>query len=111
MAINSTQLTTTGDTAVYTSLGTNAVLTVFVCNTGTPDNTDESVNLAYVNINLVPSGGASSVANTIVTNLAVPAGETIMFSDEKIVLEDGDMIKATASVANLLSVTVSSLLV
>jgi hypothetical protein len=119
--IYSTQLTTTGDTLVYTSTTTgadigpgvsgqtNAVTCIIVCNTGTPDNANETVNSSLLTLNLVVSGGVSSNTNTIVKNLIVPAGETVFFSDERIVLSPGDKIRATASVANLLSITVSSL--
>ncbi len=119
--IYSTRLTTTGDTLVYTSsttgaaIGggvtgqTNAVTSIIVCNTGTPNLTDETINSANLTINLVAAGGVSNDTNTIVKNLTVPAGETVFFSDERIVLSPGDQIRATASSANLLSITVSSL--
>jgi hypothetical protein len=123
--IYSTQLTTTGNTLVFTSSTTgapvgggvtgqsNAITNIIVCNTGTPNLTDENVNSANLTINLINSlgvgGSDSSVTNTIVKNLVVPAGETVFFSDERIVLNAGDQIKATASTANLLSITVSSL--
>jgi hypothetical protein len=119
--IYSTRLTTTGDTLVYTSTTTgaaigpgvtgqtNAVTSIIVCNTGTPNLTDETVNSANLTLNLVVSGGVSTDTNTIVKNLTVPAGETVFFSDERIVLSSGDQIRATASAANLLSITVSSL--
>lgn len=119
--IYSTQLTTTGDELVYTSsttgaaIGggvtgqTNAITTIIVCNTGAPSLTDETVNSSTLTLNLVISGGVSSAVNTIVKNLIVPAGETIFFSDEKIILSPGDQIRATAGTANLLSITVSSL--
>jgi hypothetical protein len=65
-------------------------------------------------LNLVAAGGISSDTNTIVKNLIVPAGETVFFSDERIVLKGSvaygtDQIRATASVGNLLSITVSAL--
>jgi len=119
--IYSTRLTTTGDTLVYTSsttgaaIGggvtgqTNAVTSIIICNTGTPNLTDETVNSSNLTLNLVLSGSVSSDTNTIVKNLIVPAGETVFFSDERIVLNPGDQIRATASSSNLLSVTVSSL--
>lgn len=119
--IYSTQLTTTGDELVYTSsttgaaIGggvtgqTNAITTIIVCNTGAPSLTDETVNSSTLTLNLVVSGGVSSAVNTIVKNLIVPAGETIFFSDEKIILSPGDQIRATAGTSNLLSITVSSL--
>ena len=124
--IYSTRLTTSGDTLVFTSTSTgapvggavvaqdNAITNIIVCNTGTPNLTDETVNSCTLTLNLVPAGGVSSDTNTIVKNLIVPAGETVFFSDERIVLrgETGygnDQIRATSSVGNLLSITVSAL--
>ena len=124
--IYSTRLTTSGDTLVFTSTSTgapvggavvaqdNAITNIIVCNTSTPNLTDETVNSCTLTLNLVPAGGVSSDTNTIVKNLIVPAGETVFFSDERIVLrgETGygtDQIRATSSVGNLLSITVSAL--
>ena len=121
--IYSTRLTTTSDTRVYTSTNTgdpigsgvtgqeNAVVSIIVCNTGTPDLANETVNSCTLTVNLVKSGNVSTDTNTIVKNLIVPAGETVFFSDEKVILSAGDEIRATASTGNLLSITVSSLAV
>jgi len=124
--IYSTRLTTSGDTLVFTSTSTgapvgagvtaqdNAITNIIVCNTGTPDLTDETVNSCTLTLNLVAAGAVSSATNTIVKNLIVPAGETVFFSDERIVLKGAsgygtDSIRATASTSNLLSITVSAL--
>lgn len=119
--IKSTQLTTTGSTEVFraTSTGDNtgtpktmAITNIMVCNTGTPSNTDETVNSCTLTLNLLVNSAPNNVAttaNTIVKNLTIPAGETVFFSDEKIILDGNNKINATASVANLLSITVSSL--
>jgi hypothetical protein len=117
--IKSTHLTTTGDTEVFrsTSTGDNtgtvqdmAVVCIIVCNTGAPDPLliDETINQSTLTLNLSTTG-TSSTTNTIVKNLMVPAGETVFFSDEKIILAGDNQIRATASAANLLSITVSAL--
>ena len=122
MAINQARLSTTGATTVYTSSGINAIVTIAVCNTGTPDASDESVDSCTLDVYLVSSGDAPDTpgksgapgtysGNQIVSQLIVPAGETIFFSDEKIVLDNGDYLVAQASASNLLSVTVSTLTV
>ena len=122
MAINQARLSTTGETTVYTSTGVNAIVTMAVCNTGTPNAGDETVNSATLDLFLVASGDSPDTVgkvgapgtytgNQIVSKLIVPAGETIFFSDEKIVLENGDRVIAVASSSNLLSVTVSTLTV
>ena len=122
--IYSTRLATSSDQAVYTSTTTgepisgpvvgqvNAITTMIICNTGEPDLTDETVNSATITINLCkydPLGTTSTTTNRIISKLIVPAGETVFLSEERIVLDSGDQIRATASVGNLLSITVSAL--
>ena len=88
---------------------TNAVTTIAFCNTATPDVTDETVNAVNVNVYLVRSGKTATAGNLIVSNLTVPAGETVFFSEERIVLNSGDEIWVGTSSASKLSVTVSAL--
>lgn len=126
--IYSTLLTSTGPTVAYASSTTgaevgsvsagppavpagqvNAVTTIALCNVGAPNLTDETVNSANVDIQLVPYNIAPDTKHYIVKNLTVPAGETIFFSDERIILSAGDKIVVTASAANLIAVTVSSM--
>jgi hypothetical protein len=131
--IYSTRITNaTTDTIVYTSSTTGAavaglvesvdtaITNIILCNTGTPDPTDENVNTASVTIYLLNADVSltPSVSNTIVSNLIVPAGETIFFSDERIVLRGtsidargSDKVVVRASAANLITVTVSALIV
>lgn len=109
--ITSTQLTTSGDTLIYQSSGSNAITTVIICNTGLPDLSDETVNSASITINLTSASpnNVSTPANTIIKDLIIPAGETVFLSEERVVLDNGNQVRATASVEDLLSITVSSL--
>jgi hypothetical protein len=119
--ITSEQLTTTSVTKVFTSSTTGAaigggvsaqdraVTNIILCNTGAVTITDEAANRTEVDIYLVKSGQTPVVGNQIVSSLAVPAGETIFFSDERIILDGGDEIHVKADDANLITVTVSSL--
>lgn len=89
-----------------------AITTIVLCNVGAPNITDESVNSVNVNIYLVVDGASPDTANgsnLIVSNLTVPAGETVFFSDEKIVLSGGDSVHIGTSSANLIAATVSSI--
>lgn len=114
--------TATTPTTVYVSSGSNAVTTIALCNTGTPDLTDETVNSIDVNIYLVAPNGTYADNRTvnagslIVSKLTVPAGETVFLSEERIVLSDTDYVAVgyspstgAATVSNLLTVTVSTL--
>ena len=72
-----------------------AITTIILCNTGTPDSTDETVNAVNVNIHLVKSTGtvtSPKTTNLVVSNLTIPAGETFFFSEERIVLDGNDSI-------------------
>jgi len=111
MAITSTRLTTTGDQVLYTSSGINAVTLIIICNTGLPDPNNEAVNSTSIQLNLVTAGSISTDTNTIVKELRIPAGETVFFSEERVVLENGDTVRARATDPNLLSITVSTIAV
>lgn len=104
-ALNSNSLTGTPYT-VYASTSTGlvggtgqkrAITTMILCNTGTPDENDETVNSATVNIYMVPSGSGVSAKNLVVSNLVIPAGETVFFSEERIILDENDTIRMTST--------------
>jgi hypothetical protein len=109
MAITSTQLTGTGLTTVYTSSSNNAITTMIICNTGAVNLTDETVNACSLTLHLVAASSSATTVNKVISNLNVPAGETVFFSDERIVLGNNDTVVAQASVGNLLSITISTL--
>lgn len=93
---------------------TSAITAIILCNTLTPSLTDETINDINVNIYLVPvaAGGIVTSQHMIVNNLNVPAGETIFFSDERIILDSGDEIRVGADSATPgITVTVSAIAV
>lgn len=90
---------------------TNAVTTIAFCNTAAPNSTDETINAVNLNIYVVRNGKTATAGNLIVSNLTVPAGETVFFSEERIVLDSGDEIWVGTSASGRLSVTVSTLAV
>ncbi len=89
----------------------NAITTIALCNTGAgdPDLTDETVDQVIVSIFLVKATKAYGPGNRIVSNLIIPAGETVFFNDERIILDESDEIWVGSSAPSLLAVTVSSL--
>lgn len=89
----------------------SAITTIMLCNTAAITLTDETSNSVSVNVYLVKSGQSYSTTNQVVSNLIVPAGETVFFSEERIVLDANDEIWVGTSTASVLAVTVSSLLV
>jgi hypothetical protein len=110
MAITSTQLATGGFLyTVYTSSGNNAITTMIICNTGAVNLTDETVNACNLTLHLVAASSSATDVNKVISNLNIPAGETVFFSDERIVLGNNDTIQAVADQPSLLSITVSTL--
>jgi hypothetical protein len=98
--IQSTLLLSAYDTTIYSSTNTNAITTMVFCNTATPDPADESVRAVSLEVHLIKSGKAKFASNTIIKNLNIPAGETLFFDTERVVLDNGDSILATATGTN-----------
>ena len=111
MAITNKQITTTNE-SVYVSSGNNAITTVIVCNTAIFEPSAPTNGQTNLYLYAVPAG-VSPVTSTqlIVNGLPIPAGETVTFDQEKMVLANGDALYAKSeggSPANLV-ITVSTL--
>jgi hypothetical protein len=106
-----TSSTTGGPIAGAVTGRENAVTTIALCNTAAPDPADETTNSVTVNIYVVRSGLSYAAGNLVVSNLVIPAGETVFFSEERVVLASGDTIWVGTSSAARLAVTVSVLAV
>jgi hypothetical protein len=89
----------------------NAVTTIALCNTAAPDPADETTNSVTVSIYVVRSGLSYGAGNLVVSSLVVPAGETVFFSEERMVLASGDQLWVGTSAAARLAITVSVLAV
>ena len=108
MAIQSTAIGTS-NTTLYTSAGNTAVTCIWVCNTATYDPLNPTTGLTYLDLHFVKTGDGITTTNLIVNQLPVPAGETVTFDTEKIILDNGDrVISSSAAPANLVA-TVSTL--
>ncbi len=106
--------TTTGAPIGGAVIGqTNAITCIALCNIAAPSSSDETTNAVNVNIYFAKSGvgaqNSGSNCNLVVSNLTVPAGETVFFNEERIILDSGDEIYIGTNAANRLCVTVSSL--
>lgn len=95
--IQSTLLLAGFDQTIYTSANTNAITTMVFCNTATPDASDESVRAVSLEVHLVKATKTKNFSNTIIKNLVIPAGETLFFDTERVVLDNGDSMIATTS--------------
>lgn len=115
MAIQSTQISST-NTTIFQAEGNKMIATIIFCNTSVADPYNEDNNVAYLDLHLVKDGagyngpaGTPDMTNMIVNALAVPAGETVFFDTERIVLERGDQVVGmVASGAETLSCTIST---
>jgi hypothetical protein len=108
MAIQSTAIGT-GNTDLYVSNGNTAVTCIWVCNTVTYNPVDPTSNLTYLDLHFVKQGAGITATNLIVSQLAVPAGETVTFDTEKIILDNGDRVVASSAAPANLVATVSSI--
>jgi hypothetical protein len=86
----------------------SAITTIALCNVYSPVS-DEATGSVTVNIYFAKKTIGAQTSNLVVSNLVIPAGETVFFSDERIILDAGDEIYVGTSAASRLAVTVSSL--
>lgn len=100
MALTSHVINTT-NTSIYTSSGNNAITSIIVCN----------LNASTANLTLyaVPNGSSIGASTTMISALSIPSGETLSLDQEKLVLANGDAIYAISSLANALTIIVSTL--
>ena len=87
----------------------NAITTMAFCNTAASSLVDETTNQVTVNVYIVKTGRSFGNGNKIISELIVPAGETVFFAEERMVLESGDEIWVGTSSESILSVTISAL--
>lgn len=109
VAINPVDPLVEANVDLFVSSGSNAVTTVMVCNKAVYDENDPTLGLTYLTLHLVASGDGITDTNMIVNRLPVPAGETVTFDTEKIVLENGDRVVASSQSPYNLVATVSTL--
>lgn len=97
MSITNT-LINTAPQPIYTSVGTNAVVVSYFCNTST--------NPVLFSVHVVPNGNAAVKENLIYSNVNITSEDTYVMDNEKLILSDGDAIYAVASEDDVIVVTV-----
>jgi len=108
MAIDSTVIGSS-NTDLYTSSGSNAVTCIWICNTATFNPATPSVGLTYLDLHLVKNGAGITNTNLVVNGLPVPAGESVTFDTERLILDNGDRIVANSALPANLVATVSTI--
>jgi hypothetical protein len=107
MAINSTLLGNTGGNIFLcpgsspNNIQEHAVTCMIFCNTS-----DQSVTL---NLYAAATTVTIGIENQLIKDLEIPAGETLTFDSEKLILSSGDRVFAIASANNRLTASVSSM--
>jgi hypothetical protein len=108
MAVQSVAINNT-NTDLFVSSGNNAVTTIMICNKIPFDPLDPAADQTYLYLHIVANGDGVTDTNLVVNKLLVPAGETVTFDTEKIVLANGDRIVANTELPANLVATVSTL--
>jgi len=107
MAIQSVAIGAT-NTTVFTATGDKMVATIIFCNQELPDPIQVDSNVTYLDLHLVANGDSPSNVNRIVNGLMIPAGETVFFDTERIVLQDGDTVVANTTSPAVITATIST---
>ena len=107
MAIESIAIAAT-NTTVFTATGDKMVATMIFCNQELPNPVQVDSNVTYLDVHLVKNGDSPTSTNRIVNALMIPAGETVFFDTERIVLENGDSVVALTTSPAVISCTIST---
>jgi hypothetical protein len=107
MAIKSVQINSTM-TDIFVSTGDKMVATIIFCNQALPNPQQDDSNVSFLDMHLVKNGEISSTVNRIVNTLMIPAGETVFFDTERIVLENGDKVTAISTSPAVITATIST---
>jgi type III secretory pathway component EscT len=98
MTILSTVIGSTNST-IYTSVNNSTTTTIYFCNTGT--------TAVTINVYAVTSGATASLANVLYYELQITPTDTYLLDTERMILSNGDSIVVSASIADVVTATVS----
>ena len=111
MAIRNTTITSVASEVYHSNGGSNAITTIIVCNKSVYNPALPTENQSMLYMYAVPAGSSADNTNIIVNGLPIPAGETVSFEQERLVLGSGDKLYARTDNLSNLVVTVSTLAV
>lgn len=100
MAIKNSSVTTVAS-SIYTSVNSNAILTIHLCN--------YSPNTVQANIFIVPAGSQANLSTIVYSNVIITSYNTLIMSTEKFMLSNGDAIYANASANTSVTATVGTI--
>ena len=90
---------TTDANVVYTSAGDTAIIAAYICNYS---NTAANINLYLLDSNTAP---ATATDYVIYDQVPIQAHDTLVLDVEKILLDNGGVIRANATANNAVNVT------
>lgn len=80
---------------LFVSSGDSAITTLYFCN--------QTTNNITCNLFVVNSGFDANATNKIYSNVIIAAGDTLILETERIILSDGDSVRANAAPAGLVA--------
>jgi len=98
MAISQATVALAGAT-IYTSSGQSAITAAFFLN-------DHSSAVA-LDLHIVKSGQTAAASNRIIKSLSINAADAYVLDTERLLLENGDFLYASADVDNVVYTTIS----
>ena len=99
MTIKNTFLTTTVGNICVSTNPTTAITSMYFCNLGSSQ--------AEFTVYVVPNGETQGAVHTIYESIQIAAHDTYIVESEKLLLSQGDTVKAIASTDNEIAATVS----
>jgi hypothetical protein len=100
MAITNTLIASTNTTAIFAPVVDTAITTIIFCNA-------DIYNDGKITVYCVGTGNVIGTSTMILSNLPLPATETFTLDTEKLILGNGDVIYAQATV-DTIGATISS---
>jgi len=98
MSIQNTALTATS-ASLLPATNARAFTVIYFCNTHS--------GAVTVTVYAVPGGSVAGTSTKIYDAVSIAAGDTLIIDTEKVLLDDGDLIQADASVDNVVIATCS----
>ncbi len=108
MAIQSAAITS-GNIELFTATRTTAVTCIWICNTASYDPNNPTAGLTTLKVYFVKDGDTIGPANIVVNDLPVPAGETVTFDAERMVLDQDDRVVLSSAAPFNLVATISTI--
>ena len=89
----------TSATTIFTSTNSSAITAIYLMN-------DDS-SAVTVQVHVVANGDSAGASNKIIKDLVISAGDTYIVDTERLILDNGDTIQASADTGSVLHSTIS----